>query len=288
MYRSAQLKYSDILGDLVGFDGWLRALDVPVRSMDRVHYAVRKLEKAQQAFLDGTEAAAGVSKSDYLFALTEALELRDVYRAFKDDLSHQLRDRLTRALSGPPLPEAETTKNRDGRNVMFELALGTEWALLGGKVDFVEPDLALKMPLRNYLIACKRPQSDHGIRAAVKDAAAQLRVALARTGEDHFGIIAISLSRILNRGHVYFAGNYEQLSNLLNALMAIHCSSWRTTDFHPRNIVVLFYAHTPANWGEGLYRLSAIRMVEAFGDYGRHHRNLESDLTNLYGNSSLL
>jgi len=168
---------------------------------------------------------------------------------------------------------------------MFELALGAEWALLGGKVEFVEPDLALRMPLRNYLTACKRPESEHGIRASVKDAAAQLRVALTKTGDDHFGIIALSLSRILNRGDAYFTGNYEQLSDLLNELMAIHRSDWRTTDFHARNIAVFFYAHTPANWGEGLYRLSAIRIVEAFGDYGEHHRNLESDLADLYESS---
>jgi len=49
-----------------------------------------------------------------------------------------------------------------------------------------------------------------------------------------------------------------------------------STDFHARNIAVFFYAHTPANWGEGLYRLSAIRIVQAFANYGEHHRNLES------------
>jgi len=47
----------------------------------------------------------------------------------------QLRERLTRALSGPALPEAETAISRDGRNVMFELALGAEWALCGANVE---------------------------------------------------------------------------------------------------------------------------------------------------------
>ena len=101
-------------------------------------------------------------------------------------------------------------------------------------------------------------------------------------------MIALSLSRILNRGDAYFAGNYDQLSNLLNEFMAVHRSEWRSVDFHVRNIAVFFYAHTPANWGEGLYRLSAIRIMEAFGNYGQHHRNLESDLANLYGSSSVL
>jgi len=68
--RNAQLKYSDILRDLDGLDDWLRSLGVPVRAADRAHYSIRKLESAQQAFLDGSARAEGVSKSDYLFGLT--------------------------------------------------------------------------------------------------------------------------------------------------------------------------------------------------------------------------
>jgi len=252
-----------------------------VRSMDRAHYAIRKLERAQQAHAEATEKAIEVSKLDYLFALTEALELRDVYCAFKDHPSDELRERLTRAFSGPPLPQAETKKNRDGRNIMFELALGSEWTLLGGKVEFLEPDLCLRTPHRSYLVACKRPENDHGIRAAVKDAASQLRSVL-ETQNENFGIVAISLSRILNHGDTYFSGRYEQLSNILNDLIAVHRKDWRTTEFHPRNIAILVYAHTPANWGAGLYRLSAMRMVQAFGDFSGDHHNLRSDMTELY------
>jgi hypothetical protein len=227
MNYALQQHYSDILHDLRGFDDWLRSLGVPVRSMDRAHYAIEKLGKAQQVFEGGINRPTEISKSDYLFALTEALELRDVYCAFKDyPQPTELRDRLTRALNGPPLPESETRRNRDGRNIMFELALAADWVLSGGKVELMEPDLALRMPLRSYLVACKRPDRVHGIRAAVKNAASQLRVALANTGSDHFGIVAVSLSRMLNQGSTYFRGTYDQLSALVNELMSTHRPDW--------------------------------------------------------------
>jgi hypothetical protein len=280
--RNTHLLYADILRDLEGLDEWLRSLGMPVRTMDRAHYALQKLEKAQQAFVAGTDHVAGVSKSDYLFGLTETLELRDVYCAFRDHPPEQLCDRLTRALSGPPLPDAETANNRDGRNVTFELALGAEWALAGGKVEFVEPDLILRAPERSYLVACKRPEHEHRIRASVRGAASQLRVALSSASVDHFGIVAVNLSRILNHGDMYFSGRYEDLSQLLNGLMSAHRPDWRTIDIHPRNIAVLFYACTPADWGEGLYRLSAMRIVQASGEYSVNHRNLENDLNELY------
>ena len=64
-----------------GFDDWLRRLGVPVRQSDRAHHVIRVLEETERAFQSGTNHA-GMSKSDYLFGLTEALELHDVYLAF--------------------------------------------------------------------------------------------------------------------------------------------------------------------------------------------------------------
>ncbi len=222
VYHAAQLCYSDILTNLKGFDDWLDQLGVPVRSTDRAHYVLRVVERAQHAFLDGANKAEGVSKSDYLFGLTEALELHDVYCAFRRHPSPPLRGRLIRALSGPALPAAETAKNRDGRNVMFELALGAKWLLGGAKVDLIEPDLALRMPNRSYLVACKRPEYEHGIRAAVRDAARQLRSALSSTSTDHFGIIAICLSRVLNRGTA-------SSPDAMSSSASISTVSWRHT-----------------------------------------------------------
>jgi hypothetical protein len=280
---TAQLRYSDILENLKGFDDWLRRLGVPVRQADRAHHAIRVLEEAERAFQSGKNRSR-MSKSDYLFGLTEALELHDVYLAFHRHPPQQLRERLTRALSGPALPEAETAISRDGRNVMFELALGAEWALCGADVELLEPDLLLKMPSRGYFTACKRPEHEHGIRAAVRSAASQLRSALASAPDDTFGIVAVCISRVLNPGNAYFSGSYRQLSELVNMLMDRHRKDWRTTDFHPRNMAVLFYAHTPADWGNGLFRLSAVRIGPTCREESVH-QNLSDDMTRLYSNS---
>jgi hypothetical protein len=164
---------------------------------------------------------------------------------------------------------------------MFELALAAERKLCGANVELVEPDILLKTSTRNYLVACKRPEHEHGIRAAMRDAASQLRLALSSSPADYFGIIAVSLRQILNRGNTFFAGNYEQLSEILNGLMTKHRSSWRTMDFHTRNITVLFYAHTPADWGNGLFRLSAARMGPIHHEEAAH-RDLKNDMTKLY------
>ena len=79
--RTAHLRYADILRNLKGLDDWLQQLGVPVRQADRAHHAIRVLEEAERAFQSGTNRSR-MSKSDYLFGLTEALELHDVYLAF--------------------------------------------------------------------------------------------------------------------------------------------------------------------------------------------------------------
>ena len=75
--------------------------------------------------------------------------------------------------------------------------------------------------------------------------------------------------------------SYEQLSGLVNMLMGRHRTDWRTTEFHSRNIAVLFYAHTPADWGNGLFRLSAVRIGPTLREESVH-QNLRDDMTNLY------
>jgi len=54
VHQASQLRYAEILQNLQGFDDWLRGLGVPVRQADRAHQAIRVLEKAERAFLNGT------------------------------------------------------------------------------------------------------------------------------------------------------------------------------------------------------------------------------------------
>jgi hypothetical protein len=255
--QNSKIRYSTVLAELKGFDEWLQRLGVPLQQADRAHRAIRILEKAERAVQDQLEdSEAGISKTEYLFSLTEALELHDVYVAFQNHPVDKVRERLIRALNGPALPEHEAQNNRDGRNIMFELALGAEWSQYGAEVDLVEPDLFVKTSDANYFVACKRPDFEHGIKAAVHDAASQLRGVLSNDQAESFGVIAISLSRILNRGRNFFSGTHQQLTNLLQLIMEEHLHTWRNAHFHPRNIAVLLHAHTPADWGDGLFRMS--------------------------------
>lgn len=90
----------------------------------------------------------------------EALEAHDVFTAFHNDPSPAIVAALKRALSGPIQPIDENPKNRDSRNIWYELALAAEWRLRGASVSLEEPDLRLTRDSITFLVACKRPANE--------------------------------------------------------------------------------------------------------------------------------
>ena len=110
-------------------------------------------------------------------AVVEALEFSDIFRAFEKDDPKVIGPKLERALSGPLRPVDETTKNADGRNIMFELALAAQLRLNGAQVSSGEPDIAVMLSGRRFLIECKMLFREDSVRANVRGAAEQLKEA---------------------------------------------------------------------------------------------------------------
>ena len=229
------LKYSDILRRLEGFDPWLRNLGLTPRNNDRIHQALSVVRMAQEATRKGQETGKySRLQPEHLFPLVEAVEAHDIYHAFEKDSSGTLASALSRGLSGPAQPDDEKNEaSRDGRNVWFELA---------------EPDLNLFRDGATFLIACKRPGSESSIRSNIRGAIKQLNRSLQSAPNDVFGVIAISLSRILNPGTSYWAGDLEQLGNRLNQEMLASSQHWRSAATDRRICAILFHAATPSDF----------------------------------------
>src|SRR6185437_7455522 len=168
--------YSDLLQRLRGFDAWLTSLGLRPRPDDRIHAAIRVLRRAEDVSRKGRETGiySDIEPGDW-FAVIEALEAHDVFLAFQNDPSPEIAATLKRALSGPVHPIQENSKNRDGRNIWFELALAAEWRLRGASVCIGEPDLHLTRDDIQFLVACKRPATIESIEVNLRDAIKQLR-----------------------------------------------------------------------------------------------------------------
>jgi hypothetical protein len=244
-------KYSELLHHLKGFDAWLTRLGLTPHPNDRIHEAFKILRKAEEASRKGHETGiySDIQPADW-FLMIEALEAHDVFTAFQNDLSPTIGAPLKRALSGPIQQIDETPKNRDGRNIWFELALAAEWKLRGASVSVEEPDLRLARDGITFLIACKRPANEPRIEANIHDAIKQLQRNLNKTSIRAFGIAAISLSCVFNRGDKVFSGETKALGKLLNDELGKH-EQYLLSVNDPRICCILFHIATPSVGADG-------------------------------------
>lgn len=196
-----RITYSQIIKNLEGFDPWLVGLGVKPVASDRIHKAFNILRRADEASRRGHETGkfTDIGPDDW-FGIVEALEANDVFAAFQNDTPEELAPKVKRALNGPARPADERANNRDGRNVWFELSLAADWRLRGAVVSLGEPDLRLTKDGLTFLLACKRPDNRNSVKRNLELALAQLNNHLKGTPDNCFGVVALSLNRVLNNG----------------------------------------------------------------------------------------
>ncbi len=285
------LKYEEILNTLGRLDEWLNGLGISPKS-DRIHQAIDVLREADEGWKEfrrsGKPSKIG-NVDRYYFGLIETLEFYDIFTAFEKEQASVLVPKLSAALSGPFLPANETVDNAGGRNVMFELALGSEWRLRGLDVRIGEPDLTLNIQGARYLVECKRPFREQSIRPNIRAAAEQLKQKLGSESEANvFGIIAISVSRILNPGDriltVLTSKDTRRLGDQLERMMHESERHWARLGMDPRIVAVLFHVATPGvvENEDRLYRMTYQTVIPVGGKRAGFEM-LEQVLPPLYG-----
>ncbi|HEY2499764.1 MAG TPA: hypothetical protein VGK24_22105 [Candidatus Angelobacter sp.] len=266
MPRLQRYSYADVLSDLDGIDDWLQRLGL-VAKQDRIHFAIEVLRRAEENFRQsgGRQPEVIGNNDDFIFGVCEALEIRDIYRAFNNEPKERIAPILDRALSGPHRPADENEQNADGRNIGFELAFGADLRLRGANVELEEPDLRLSIDGHTYLLACKRPRRAESIRACIRDAVRQLRTSVVdEANQQASGIIAISVGRILNPGTHYFTAHLEVLGDrVLELLEANKNHGRRAARDVPAICAVLFHIATPGEVEGILTRMSYVVMYDA-------------------------
>lgn len=198
------------------------------------------------------------------FVFLEGREFVDIYEAYEGAETAALRAKLERVLKGSWTLSEESVKNSSARNTMFELSLAAGLRLRGVDVEIGEPDVVINLPKGQYLVECKRPFRESSVGANVKGAERQLRADL--KSEQH-GVIAVSLSRIVNPGSTMLGvtvGDQDTVGTVHGNLQAdLHrrCSTLMrdqlsTLTFSPNIAALMFDVSTPyiTEKGEGLAR----------------------------------
>jgi hypothetical protein len=174
---------------------------------ERIGRLVAALEPDERGMIAGSLSAEHVqSYSDDSLALTECLELSVAaqYLATLDATGAAKKLRLV--LSGPNRVADEDAASNQSRNTLFEIQLAAQ-AWRANIPTHLGPvsDVLCEFRGKPLFIECKRPLSHKRVRRRIHEADAQLQrhlhVALTRSR----GVVAISLSKLLNPAGLVFA-----------------------------------------------------------------------------------
>lgn len=136
-------------------------------------------------------------------ALTEAEELVQLLPLLRAVETKLLRQKIERALLGPPIPTEEEQNSSKGRNMLFELVMAGKLMQAGYEPILGEhPDLACYVDGRRLLIECKRPGFQDAARKRIKEAGGQLAHQLRnwKSGAGTRGVVAVSLTKAIQPG----------------------------------------------------------------------------------------
>jgi hypothetical protein len=153
----------------------------------------------------GQEAARAAFEADRLksiVSITETAELADILPFLRWAPQEAVADKLVHVLGGPLLPIDEGLNSNQARNLLFELNLASKLWKAGFAPELGEhPDLIIEVSSKRLLIQCKRPFSLKGAHRALGAAKGQLIRDLHKAPTGSRGIIALSLTRLLNQGN---------------------------------------------------------------------------------------
>jgi len=140
-------------------------------------------------------------------SLIEALEFAEALEQLQGVSPEALKRKLEIVLTGPPLLADENASSTNAaRNTLFELYLASRIVAGGLTVELGDhPDLRCPMGVAEILIECKRPFAPTGVDRAVKQALEQLKRQIPSRPAGAFGLIAVSVARVLNPGDTFLS-----------------------------------------------------------------------------------
>ncbi len=235
---------------------WLSELGITNTNRIRQHHDnVQLLAEAQtKDQIDQLRSSLGPAKAREIFwSWVEAFEFLEVFQFLHNMRPQEILPVLKRAVEGPADASAESAwdSSNAGRNFMFELNIAAKLARAGLEPRLGEPDVATEFLGCRLLFQCKRPFSTNGIGGNILKAGSQLRRDFKNVAdkEKAIGIVAISVSKVLNQGDKIFEVNSRpDLGNALGTEMDDFWAKHQDSFMHlsdPRISGALVHLSTP-------------------------------------------
>lgn len=159
---------------------------------------------------------------EFMATAFEANMLVEVFDHFPRSELKVLRDKISKVLAGPLLPQNEIDHRKKGeaRNFQYELLLASSLSKYGLEVGFSKgdkEDLHFFYESDKIFVECKRPFSEKGLPDAIREATNQLKSRLTPGYTKEKGLLAISIDKIdKTKNEPIEFGSYEEAEKHLN------------------------------------------------------------------------
>lgn len=218
--------YEDIFEQYSDAVKWMMGLGIKIGPGRTSHYE-KIVGYWKDAYKTATADEGQKSFPDFVSSMFEVFDFVSIYKAFNKVPAHRLTsviEKLQKGVNGPINAADETPESTTARNFLFEAASAAKVHRPDRGIEAVfdaRSDTGFNLNGKKVLIECKRVTAIEKIESNVRKASSQLETILAgETVSGHCGMVAMDISKILNRGDMIFVTrNDDELTASVDSIM---------------------------------------------------------------------
>ncbi len=205
---------------------WMAGLGIKLNPGRTSHYE-KVVGQWKGAYKTATADEGRQIFPDFVSSMFEVFDFVSIYKAFEGVPAHQLTSiigKLQKGVNGPINAEDETPDSTSARNFLFEAAVAAKAHCPDKGIEAIldaKSDTGISLNGKKLWVECKRVTTVGRLESNARKASSQLETILAgEVGSGHRGIVALDVSKILNRGDsIFVTRNDSELLASVNRIM---------------------------------------------------------------------
>lgn len=205
---------------------WMAGLGIKLNPGRTSHYE-KVVGHWKDAYTTATADEGRQIFPDFVSSMFEVFDFVSIYKAFDGVPAHQLTSvvqKLQKSVNGPINATDETPDTTAARNFLFEALVAAKAHRPNKGIEAIldaRSDTGISLNGNKLWVECKRVTTVDKIESNARKASHQLETILAgEVGSGHRGIVAMDVSKILNRGDTIFvARNDNELLASVDLIM---------------------------------------------------------------------
>lgn len=217
---------------------WMEGLGIRL-SPGRTSYYEKVLRHWKDAYKTATTDEGRQISPDFVSSMFEVFDFVSIHKAFDGVPAHQLTyvvQKLKKGVNGPFNAADETPESTAARNFLFEASVAAKAHRPEKGIEAIldaRSDTGIRLNGKKLWVECKRVTTVEKIESNARKASSQLETILAgEVSSDHRGIVAMDVSKVLNKGDKIFVTRNDNellvsVDRMMDQFIQKHSHIWQ-------------------------------------------------------------